>query len=181
MSLGNSTHTYIQHETLLLLCVSYQLHWGWREKGHWPNICQVFLRTALMQSINRASFCFMFRYFLMSDENSGPSSLRGKTLLPRVPGSYYCVSVFAVSQETWLQQHHRKSGFSLTCLSGWLCPDASYTGNTSVFQSLDNLLSDKIKLCPVVSHANKGNVRKHCGLLIWTKVRHVIWSPLKNM
>lgn len=145
---------------LLSISVSHQLHWGWREEGHWPNICQVFLRTALMGSINRASFCFIFRYFLIRDENSDHCSLRAKIVLPRVPGSCCCSSLFAVSQETSTTTSRKIRSF--LDLSPWLalcfCPDASCTGNTSMFQSLAIILNNKIKLHPIVSCANKGNV-----------------------
>lgn len=99
MSLGNDTHTYI-HETLLAVYICVPSAALRMKRGHWPNICQVFLRTALMGSINRASFCFILKYFLIRDENSDHCSLRGKTVLPGMPGSCCCVSLFAVSQET---------------------------------------------------------------------------------
>lgn len=63
---GNFTrkqHPQIHSEWDTVSClpksVSYQLYW--RRRDHYPNTCQVVLKTALMGSINRASFSFILR------------------------------------------------------------------------------------------------------------------------
>lgn len=166
ISLGNSTHKYIQHETVSCCpkSVSYQLYW--RRRDHCPNICQEVLRTALTGSINRASFCFIFRWcFLISHENSSHCSHREKTILPGVLGNYRCVSLFAVSWEICTTISQIISSFPDPSIWLALCfvqmPAIQETH--LCFSLLISYCVIESNFVQLVTHANKGNVRSIHG------------------